>query len=682
MTTTQRGRQTVRTMCPMNCHPTYCGMIVEIEDGALAGVRGDAANPDSRGFLCVRGRAAGEIIGNPARLLTPRMRDERTPDAWQDTTWDAALDRIANAVRAVGPDATAVWPGHGTFVNGLGGQLAARFAHMAGVQTWAPSIVCWGLGGLGFKLSGVTEVHTMQDMADHAELILLWGANLVSQPNTAPRIVAARKRGARVIAIDIRHTEAFAQADETLIIRSGTDAALALAMMQVIIVEGLADQEFIAAHTSGFDELAAHVELYTPEWAAEETGIPAARIRQLARTFAGTKRAMILAGGSSMHKSGNSWHAARAISCLPALTGSLSAPGAGMGPRHAAQAHGFGIGRIVPPDTKPPGTAIVSEMSTILEELEAGRIKVLLLLGTNMLSSFADSTRLERALAKMDLVVSFDLFMQETARGYADVVLPGTAWLEETGFKTTNTHLYLMPQALEPEGEARPVWWLLDQLAARLGVADFFPWSSVDGALDAIFDHQGTGHTTTAALRAGGGFVPLAVSPVAHPEKRFASVSGRVEFVSEEARALGLPALPIYEPPVENGARSPLAARFPLVFVQGRAITHFHGFYDHGRALPALAKAEPEPHLWINPVDAAARGLTDGAPLRIANDRGTLAARALVTERIPAGVVWMHDGWEGVNRLTSGARAVPDAAANAFPSGSAAYEARVEVAAV
>jgi anaerobic selenocysteine-containing dehydrogenase len=276
-------------------------------------------------------------------------------------------------------------------------------------------------------------------------------------------------------------------------------------------------------------------------------------------------------------------------------------------------------------------------------------------------------------------VAGLDLFMNETLADHADVVLPGTAWLEETGFKTTPTHLYLMDQGLSPAGEARPAWWVLAQLAERLGVPDFFPWPSIDGALDAIFDHPATGHVTTHALREGERFAPLAVSPVAYPERQFTSPSGKVEFVSARAAELGLPALPVYERPAENSKDSPLAARFPLVFTQGRTLTHFHGFYNHGRALPSLAHADPEPRLWINPADAAARGLADGAPLRLFNDRGELAASAQVTERVPAGVVWMHDGWAGINRLSSGARTVPDAAARAFPSGQASYEARVEV---
>ena len=678
--TTGAGRRTVRTMCPMNCHPTYCGMLVEIEDDRVVGVRGDKDNPDSQGFLCIRGQAAGEIVDNPLRLLRPRLRDRRAADAWRDTSWDEALDRVAAAIRAAGREHVAVWGGHGVFLMGIHGPLLRRFANLGGYQWWNPSIVCWGLGGLGLWLTGPNEVHTKEDLAAHSDLILLWGANLASQPGTAPHLVAAKRRGAHVVAIDVRRTEAFEQADESYLIRPGTDAALALALLHVIIGEGLHDPAFVAEHTVGFEELADHVRQYTPEWAAEETGIAAEAIRSLAHRYAATRRAQILLGGSSMHKTGNGWQAGRAVACLPALTGALGQPGGGFGPRHAAASHGAGFGNIMALDGRPDDGPMVSEMSTILDQIEAGEIKVLLLFGTNMLSSFADTARLARALERVECVVLLDLFANETSRGHADVVLPGTSWLEESGFKATNTNLYLMDQALEPRGETRSSADVLRALADRLDLPDFFPWSSVDDLLDMLFDHPATGHVSAAEARARDGRVALNVSPVAHPDHRYATPSGKIEFRSERAQALGLPALPVYEPPAEDARRDPArAARYPLWLRTGRTLTHFHGFYDHGQALPSLAKADPSPRLWLNPADAAARGLSDGAAIRLFNDRGEMRASAQVTERVPAGVTWMHDGWAGLNHLTSGARVVPDAAAEAFPSGAAAYEARIEV---
>jgi anaerobic selenocysteine-containing dehydrogenase len=189
-------------------------MRVEIEDGRVVGVRGDPENPESRGFLCVRGRAAGEIVDSPNRLLVPRAREHRSASAWHDVSWDEALDRIAKEIRSVGSYRTAVWAGHGALVNTVGMLLSWRFANMLGAQWWLPSIVCWGLGGFGVWLTGVPEVNTADDLAEHAELIVLWGGNLVSQPTTVPRITAARRRGARVLAIDVRRSEACDHADE------------------------------------------------------------------------------------------------------------------------------------------------------------------------------------------------------------------------------------------------------------------------------------------------------------------------------------------------------------------------------------------------------------------------------------------------------------------------------------
>ncbi len=669
-------------MCPMSCHPTLCGMLVEVEDGRLLSVSGDRDNPDSRGFLCIRGQASREIIGNPKRLLKPLLRARRSEDAWREATWEEALDLIAARMHAVGREAVGLWAGHGLFANNYGTRVGAhllrRFANFYGCQWWSPTIICWGLGAFGIGLTGVLEVNTKEDMGAHAEMILLWGANLASQPNTGRHLAAARRRGAYVVTIDVRETEAAGQSDEMLRIRPGTDAALALAMMHVIIGEGRHDREFVARHTVGFDALAEHVRPFSPTWAADITGLAEERITALARRYASTRPAMILIGGSSMHKGTNGWQGGRAIACLPALTGNLGIPGGGLGPRHGARTHGQDLNNdILAIERRPPGRYVPDQMSRITEALLDGRVRALLLAGTDMLSSFAETGRVAEGLGRSDLVVSHDLFMNDIARRVADVVLPSTSWLEEVGCKSTNTHLYLTEQALEPPGETRPLAWILGQLAPRLGLpADFYPWASADGPLDAILDHPSTGRATVAALRAEGGIRALRISHVAYPDFRFDTLSGKVEFYSERAEALGLPPLPVFEPLP--------ASPFPLAFRQGRTLTQFHGFYDHGRALPTLAAADPEPRLWISPSDAAARSLGDGAAIRIFNERGAFQARALVTPRIPAGTVWMRDGWEGLNDLTSGRPCIPDEAVGLFPfgSGQAAFDAMVEVEAV
>src|SRR5215472_8141674 len=397
-------RSVSRTMCPMNCHPTLCGMLVEVEDGRVVAVSGDEENPDSQGFLCIRGYAAREIIDNPNRVLHPMVRDSRGRGDWRRVSWDEALDRIVETMQTVGREAVGVWSGHGLFANNYGtriySHLLRRFANLYGCQWWSPTIICWGLGAFGLGLTGVLETNTKEDMGENAELIILWGANLASQPNTARHLAAAKRRGAFIVTIDVRQTEAAAQSDEVLLIRPGTDAALALSMMHVLIKEELCDHEFIAQHTVGFEQLAGHVARYSPEWGKRVTGLAAEAITAVARRYAATKPAMILVGGSSMHKGANGWQSGRAIGCLPALTGNLGIPGGGLGPRHGSASHGQALATIVASERRPPGNYIPNQMSRITEALLERKVRALLLLGTDLLSSFADTERVAEGLAR------------------------------------------------------------------------------------------------------------------------------------------------------------------------------------------------------------------------------------------------------------------------------------------
>lgn len=672
-------------MCPMNCHPTLCGMLAEVQDGRLIGVKGDDDNPDSRGFLCIRGQASREIFDNPARLLHPLVRDSRS-DAFRHATWDEALDRIAASIAASPAAATATWPGHGTFTTNYGtrvsAQLMARFANFHGSQFWNPTMICWGLGAFGLGLTGMLETNTKEDMGEHSQLIVLWAANLASQPNTARHLMTAKRRGAHVVTIDVRHTEAAAKSDEVLLIRPGTDTALALALMHVICEESLHDAEFVARHTVGFAALAVHLKHFTPGWAAGITGIASDRIVALARRYAQTRPAMIVLGGSSMHKGGNGWEAGRAIACLPGLTGNVGIAGGGFGPRHGSGAHGRGLGNITEPGRRAPGTAMPNQMSAVISALKEGRVDNLLLMGSNMLSSFADANAVAEGLARVRQVVSYDLFLNDTARRFADVVLPSTAWLEELGCKATHTHLYLMEPALPPAGQTRPLSWLFQQLAQRLHLDGFFPWADDEALVNAVLDHPNTGHATVASLRRNSGMAALQISHVANPTLDFDTPSRRIEFFSAKALSLGLPALPGCTAASDADDAKPSA--YPLQLTQGRTLAHFHSFYNNGRELPTLARREQEPQLWLAPADAAARQVADGAAIRVFNHRGSMLARAHVTERMPPGAVWMRDGWAGLNQLTGGAPVLADPVVDAFAfsAGQSRFDARVEVAAM
>lgn len=667
----------MRTMCPMNCHPTLCGMKVTVSDNKLIRIEGDPDNPDSRGFLCGRGRAAHEILDNPKRLTSPLLRDRRTNTDWREVTWDEAIDHMASKLKHIEPHEFGIWLGHGALASDYGtrisGQVSKRFAQMRGAQWWHPAMVCWALGGFGLGLTGVTQVNTKEDMGNHSDLIILWGANIASQPNTAPHIKAAKARGAYVVTIDVRIAEAAARADEVNMVKAGTDAALALAMMHVIIGEKLYDQEFVSAHTIGFEALAKHVEAFTPQWAQDQTGLQAEVITKLARRYATTRRACIVVGGSSLHKDSHGWQAARAIACLPALTGKVGIKGGGLGERHGGTTFGQGLNPIEYEHGNQCASVIPNQMAAMLEAFADGRVKALFLGGTNALSSFADSHALAKGLEKLDLIVCHDLFSSDTIREYADVVLPGTAWVEQLGCKMTHTHLYLMEKVLEPPAQCGSTTQIFKDLSTKLGLADFFPWDNDESMIDAIIDHPSTGHATVSSLRSDGGIRALNVSQVGHPTLAFDTPSGHIEFLSEVAQSFGLPGLPVYE--------SKKSQTWPLAFRQGRTLNHFHAFYDHGQALPTLKKRGGKPTLWMAEADAHARGISNGDAIRVFNDRGSLLATAYVTDRIGNGNVWMRDGWRGINNLVSRARVIPDESVDLFGygAGQSAYEAHVEV---
>ncbi len=676
--TSTLNRRTKRTMCPMNCHPTFCGMEVELEDNKVLSIRGDKTNPDSEGFLCVRGLAAHEIIDNPARLLTPLARDTRGEDSWYEISWDAAMTRIVASMNKVGRERVALWPGHGVLSNDFGPLanlgLAQRFANMYGCQWWDTCMICWGLGGFGIGLTGALQANTKEDMSAHADLIIQWGSNHASQPNTARHVAKAKKRGARVVAIDVRVSDACRAAHDHFVVRPGTDAALALAMMHVIIRDDLFDHEFVAAHTLGFEALREHVLPFSPHWAADICAIDPARIETFAHEYARTERAMILVGGASMHKDAHGWEAARAISCLPALTGKIGYEGAGFGPRHAGMTDGYGFADITNAGARPPGNYVPAQMSAIVDAIEAGDIATMLLFGSDFATSFADAGRIGTGMAGMDLVVSHDLFMNDTTRRYADIVLPATNWLEDLGAKATATHVYLMDKLVEAAGQARSMTQIVRELAERLEVDGVYPWDHDAGHLDAVLDHPATGHLTVTGLRASGGMAALNVDHVAHRDLRFATPSGKLEFYSEQALKVGCSPLPTH-------SARPRGA-FPLELRSGRTINHFHAFYDAGRALPSLARRDKRPTLWVAPADAAARGVVHDDAIRIWNQRGEFLAHAKVTDRVPPGTVWIHDGWPGLNDLTSGAGVISDHATTLFPfsTGQSGFDAFVDIA--
>lgn len=693
---------TIRTMCGMFCHPTMCGIRVRTDGNRIVGVAGDPENPDSKGFLCVRGQAVPEVVHSSSRFLKPLKRQSGSLDSgWSPVSWESALDLIADRMAIAGREQVGVLYGHGALQSGVGSHLISRFANMYGCQRWIGSINCWVYGALGFAITGVIKTNSKEDLGANSKVVLLWGANPASQPNTARYIAQAKSRGAVVATIDCRAGENAHQSDIVILIRPGTDAALALGMMHVIVTESLHDQGFIDRHTVGFPQLRDHLQGMTPEWACEVTGVPSDRIRELARLYASCRPAMIVAGGSSMYKHAMGWLSSRAISCLPALTGNLGVAGGGLGPRHAAPseldetvvANNLAddgrrerVQDISARQSRLPGRYLSHQQGSLLESVLDGRLRVLLIFGSNLLVHFPDSNRLEQGLKKLDLVVTHDLFMTETTRRVSHLALPSTSWLEEIGYRVSNTHLYLMEKAITPIGEARSISWMLRRLALRCKVDGYFPWADDEEVIDALIGSPALGSNTIKALRARGGMAPLPVLHVAYGNFRFDSPSGKVEFWSERCSTIGLPPLPVYQEPIETPHSSrDLSRKYPLILRTGRTITQFNSFYDESKGVPSLARKNGEPVLWIHPADAEPRDIREGRSVVVFNHRGSFEARARVTRNVLPGVVWTRVGSLGINRLTNAARCLPDSAVEgiegiSFPVGQSAYEALVNIA--
>ena len=259
-------------------------------------------------------------------------------------------------------------------------------------------------------------------------------------------------------------------------------------------------------------------------------------------------------------------------------------------------------------------------------------------------------------------MISTDLFLSETARRAADIILPSTSWLEELGCKATNTYLYLMDKVLDAPGETKSFVDVLKSLAARLGLEKFYPWLTHEACINTVIDHPFTGHATVAKLRDSDGRVALQTSHVAYPTHAYHTPSGKIEFYSDRAEQAGLPPLP---EPADDIVRD-----FPLTLCQGRTITHFHSFYDQGQALPNLAAKNQGPELWMSRADANARKLGHGNAIKVFNGNGFFAAVAYVSDSMPVGTVWMK--WLGrAKQVTSGSPVLPLEALTFFPSPSA-----------
>jgi len=667
-------KETVPGICGI-C-PGGCGVNIELVDGKIEKISPIKDHPI--GVVCVRGLHAKEIVYSNDRLKFPLRRiGERGEGRFERTTWDDALDRIAHGFQKIkkeyGAEAVMSYFGRGSFDNNLPDLFGARGMPCQGVSGFlfpfgSPngtgcSSVCYVSYGIFASLStiGAEMESTFADF-DNADLIVLWGANppTDSPPNRVKKILDAKKRGARVIAIDHMRSDSAKMADQWVGVRSGTDGALALSMMDVIINERLYDEDFVRNWTKGFEELRQYVQQFPPEKGETITRVPKAAISAMAREIAGAKGAsLVMYTGLEYTNSGV--QNIRSVLSLWTITGNLDVPG-GLVFRPRSPVRFPRVGLEPPKGVKPIGAdkhPLFCDVLKAAQFMEAPRailkgdpypIKALLVLGASMLTSLPNPELLKECFRKLDFMVVFDRFMTADAM-YADIILPATTNFENLGYqKYPGGYCQLRPKVIEPIGEARSSFQFLSQLAEKLGYGHLFPATEEERIRFAFKDTPVSLENLKAhpeGVRYDAGCMEYGKHEKgllrSDGKAGFNTASGKVELVSSMLQKYGYDGLPVYVEPTEGPLGSPeLYKKYPLVLNTGARLQS--AFRSQHLNIPGLLKLQPKPHVLMHPVDAKARGLSDGDKVWVESPRGKVGVWARVTDDVMTGQVELNVG--------------------------------------
>ena len=669
----------VRAACPHDC-PDTCGMLVTVEDGVATKIQGDPSMPFTQGTLCTKVAYYLERTYAPDRLRHPLKRvGPKGSGRFERISWDAALDSIAVRLKALADeDPQTILPLSyaGTMGMAQWSSMDRRFFHRLGASILERTL-CSSAGKAGIKATLGGSVGMDPERFDEARLILLWGANpVVSNLHLWTRVQEAKRRGAKVVAIDPYRSLTAEKCTQHVAPLPGTDGALALALMHVLIAEGLLDRDYIARHTLGFEQLAERVRPATPQWAAGVCGLGVEEIVQLARDYGTTKPAAIrLNYGMQRHAGGGI--AARTIACLPALTGAWREPAGGI-VLTTAGFFGFDHAALERPDLLGGRKPRVINHAQIGDALTSAQppVKAVIVYNNNPVAVCPESEKVLAGFRREDLFcVVMDSFMTDTA-DYADIVLPATTQLEHYDVHQAYGHLYALANnpAIAPVGESLPNSEVFRRLAARMGFDEpCFRDSDEDLCRTALAGAQPRMHGVEwDALKARGWQrlnVPERYAPFA--QGGFPTPSGKCEFYSEALAKQGVDPLPFYNPPAEGPAEG------ELQFLSPPARNFLNSSFAH---LKRFRDLEGEPRLEMHSADAAARGIRDGDTVRVFNARGSLRLRARVNDRPRRGVVVAPSVWwkkyspDGGNANNLTAQRVAD-----LGGGATFYDCRVQV---
>ncbi|GAA4679751.1 molybdopterin-dependent oxidoreductase [Pseudonocardia yuanmonensis] len=655
---------THRAICPHDC-PDGCSMLVSVEDGRATGVRGDPDHPFTRGGLCVKVNNYVDRVYSPDRVTTPLRRSgPKGSGRFEPIGWDEAVAEIAERFRGVIAEhgAEAIMPvsylGTQGTLNGL--NVGDPFFNRLGA-TVAERTFCDSGASTAYVMSLGPTAGVDPESLVHSRYIVIWACNMVSTNlHLWPFVAEAQKRGAKVVVIDpVRHRTA-KRADWHIPIRPGTDGALALALIHVILAEGLTDAEYVAEHTVGVEELAERVRDCTPEWASEETGIPAEDIRTLAREYAAGQPSMIRIGVAIERHSGGG-QTVRAISCLPGLVGAWRRPGGGL---LALPLWAFPVNwdALSQPQLRPEGTRVVNQY--LLGRALTGEmgldpgIHALMVYNANPVIVCPDQEKLVAGLSREDLfTVVSEQFLTDTAL-YADIVLPATTQLEQLDVMFSWGHFYigLNRPSIAPVGEAIPNTELFRRLAAAMGFDDECFRMTDEELIEQAYDWGAPalqGITPKSLEKTGWARLnlPDADHYAPHDVGGFPTPSGKQEFLSaaaaggnfvlplfrqgsNEAQPGGeVDPLPHYIPPAHSD--------YPLHLVSPKAHAFLNSSYGN---LGAQQRVQGEPSAIVHPADAETRGIVEGSLIRVFNERGEFLVKVTVSDEVARGVVMASMG--------------------------------------
>lgn len=643
-----RGKTTtVFSVCD-NC-VNKCGIVAHLAGGRVVKLEPNPAFPKSRAMLCAKGNAGIKVLYDPDRLKHPLIRiGERGSGQWRKASWKEALDYTAERLVKVrdqyGPQ--------GVLFSSCESFQERFFRSFA--QAWgSPNLVrhpsmCLSSSNLAWFITYGT---VPEFDLEHADYVIVSGANRLESfvtPDSVDLMDAIARRGAKLVYLDPRCTVTASKASEWLPIRPGTDLAFYLALIHVLIAEQLYDRAFVETYAQGFDELAAHVASFTPEWAARETDIPAERIRAIAREFAARAPRSVIYRGRRTSWYQNDTEMRHAMALANVLVGNWDTRG-GIVPNERIE-----LGGIEPPEYPWPDAERVDGIGEkhplasaddgayleLREAILADRpypVRGWMFYKHNPLHALPDRRRTEQMLRKMEFVVAIDIQPSDSA-WLADVILPESTYLERTDpveeFSQPYAFAGLRRQVVPPVYDTRPCLDIMKGLAQRVGLEQYFSFD-IDQYIAAQLAPHGIDRSAFDATGVWSNRTSRTYGATRNPEYRFRTPSGKIELANERLRRNGYPALPAYTAPA-----APPTDQFR--FLTGKQALFTHASNQNNEWLHELC---PENRLWINRQIAAQKGIADGDLVRVRSTVGEVAVRALVTDRIRPDCVHMPHGF-------------------------------------